>query len=917
MTQARFPRLLLGVLVLLAAVTGPTAPAVAGTGPIPERPDLGLSPLAPATTGGLPVVERALAKLTQHRRLLVIGAHPDDEDTSALVRVSRGEGGEAAYLSLSRGEGGQNLIGTELGVTLGLLRSRELLAARAIDGARQYFSRAYDFGFTRSLDETFGKWPEDVLLTDTVRVIRRFRPQVIVSVFPADARAGHGQHQAAGTVAHEAFEKAGQAGAFPELAAQGLAPWAPESLFRATWFDRGSTSLETDLGLLEPLSGKSFFQLAMAARSQHRSQDMGRVQPLGENHGRYRWEAGPGGAGSADLFAGVDTRLEAIAALLPEGEGRQAASTELAAARKLAEGARAKLTPETLPAVARDLAEILGHLRAARRAAGGTGGAGSTEGAGADLIDEKIGVAERALAAAAGVALDAWAERDEVAPGESLRVDAQVWNASSAAGGAPGLVKVPVEVVSAELTGASPWKVIPAQGDDGQPVVARAGTLAAGDLAVWAFHVTPDSTAEGSARPTVPYFLEKPLKGDLYDWSGAPDPSVLGEPFGPPPLVARFRLRVAGQEIAIEREVVERVGDQARGEVRRPLRVVPRLEVEAEPDLLVWSTGGEPPASRLEVSLRSNLDHPVDGSVQVEVPAGWPAPESAPFRITDPYGEAAVELRVTAPAGLTRGRYALTVVARLADGSTYRAAYPVVDYPHIRATPYPEPSRIEVAAADIRWPKLGAVGYVRGASDRVPQALEAVGVPLEILTGRDLAERDLSRYDAIVVGSRAYETDPELGRNNGRLLDYAKQGGLVLVQYQQYPFVDGGYAPYPLAIARPHDRVTDETAPATLLEPASPVFTTPNRIGPEDWQGWVQERGLYFAHTWAPEYTPLLSFPSSPGYEPGDLHGGLLMAKVGEGTYVYTGLAFFRELPAGVSGAYRLFANLLGLADAT
>ncbi len=915
MTQARLLRLLLGVLALPLALCGLAA---AGTGPIPERPDLGLSPLAPATTGGLPVVERALAKLTQHRRLLVIGAHPDDEDTSALVLVSRGEGGEAAYLSLSRGEGGQNLIGTELGVPLGLLRSRELLAAREIDGARQYFTRAYDFGFTRSLDETFGKWPEDVLLTDTVRVIRRFRPQVIVSVFPADERAGHGQHQAAGTVAHEAFEKAGRAGAFPELAAQGLAPWAPESLFRATWFDRDSTSLETDLGHLEPLSGKSFFQLAMAARSQHRSQDMGRVQPLGENHGRYRWEAGPGGAGSADLFAGVDTRLEAIAALLPPGAARETASTELAAAREGAEAARARLTPETLPAVAADLAGILGHLRAARRAAGEGGGAGSTvgagstEGAAADLIDEKIGVAERALAAAAGVALDAWAERDEVAPGETLRVEAQAWSSSVARGGAP----VPVEVVSVELGGDAPWKVAPARGDDGQPIAAPAGPLAPGDLAAWAFEVSPGD----AAAPTVPYFLAKPLDGDLYDWSGASGPSdssVLGEPFGAPPLVARFTLRLAGQQVAIEREVVERVGDQARGEIRRPLRVVPRLEVEVAPDLLVWSTGGEPPASRLEVSLRSNLGRPVAGSVRVEVPAGWPSPDPVSFRITDPYGEAAAELHVTAPAGLTRGRYPLGVVAALSDGSTYRAAYPVVDYPHIRATPYPEPSRLEVAAADIRWPKLGAVGYVRGASDRVPQALEAVGLPLALLSGHDLAERDLSRYDAIVIGSRAYETDPELGRNNARLLDYARRGGLVLVQYQQYPFVDGGYAPYPLEIARPHDRVTDETAPATLLEPASPVFTTPNRIGPEDWQGWVQERGLYFAHTWAPEYTPLLSFPSSPGYPPGDLQGGLLVAKLGDGTYVYTGLAFFRELPAGVTGAYRLFANLLALADRT
>ncbi|HSL84575.1 MAG TPA: PIG-L family deacetylase, partial [Thermoanaerobaculia bacterium] len=334
------------IVLVLALLTLPLAPA----GPAPAAtqaaaPPLGLSPLEPASTGGLPLVERALAKLTQHRRLLVIGAHPDDEDTSVLALVSRGLGGEAAYLSLSRGEGGQNVIGPELGVELGLLRSRELLAAREVDGARQYFTRAYDFGYTRSLEETLEKWPREVLLLDAVRVIRRFRPQVIVSIFPPGG-GGHGQHQAAGVTAHEAFERAGDAGAFPEPAEadgpSGGGPWAPTALFRATWFDRDSTTLETALGRLDPLSGKSLFQIAMASRSMHRSQDMGRVQPLGAYPGRYAWVAGPGGPESSDLVAGIDTRLEAIAEVLPAGEDgradvRTAAAAELAAARELAE----------------------------------------------------------------------------------------------------------------------------------------------------------------------------------------------------------------------------------------------------------------------------------------------------------------------------------------------------------------------------------------------------------------------------------------------------------------------------------------------------------------------------------------------------------------------------------------------------
>jgi hypothetical protein len=239
---------------------------------------------------------------------------------------------------------------------------------------------------------------------------------------------------------------------------------------------------------------------------------------------------------------------------------------------------------------------------------------------------------------------------------------------------------------------------------------------------------------------------------------------------------------------------------------------------------------------------------------------------------------------------------------------------PEVDYPHIRPTPRPVPARVDLRFADLRLPPLKRVGYVRGASDRVPEFLRQVGVPLELLGPEELESGDLGRYDAIVVGSRAYETDPALARANHRLLDYARNGGLVIVQYQQYPFIEGKFAPFPLDIARPHDRVTDETAAVTLLDPASPVFNTPNKIGPADWEGWIQERGLYFAHTWDAAYKPLLSMkdPDTP-----DLQGSLLVASLGKGHYVYTALALFRQLPAGVPGAYRLFANLLALGKTT
>jgi hypothetical protein len=252
----------------------------------------------------------------------------------------------------------------------------------------------------------------------------------------------------------------------------------------------------------------------------------------------------------------------------------------------------------------------------------------------------------------------------------------------------------------------------------------------------------------------------------------------------------------------------------------------------------------------------------------------------------------------------------LTAVS--SDGQRFASSVKILQYAHIPPTPMLEEATVDVVAADIRLPPVKRIAYVRGAADRVPEALVAVGVPLEFLGEKDLDSGDLSRFDAIVIGSRAYETDTALVRSNNRILDYARNGGLVIVQYQQYAFVEGNFAPYKIEMTRPHDRVTDENAPVRVIAPEHPAFTRTNRIGPEDWTGWVQERGLYFAHTWDPAYTPLLAM-NDPGQP--EQQGGLLVAKVGKGSYVYTGLAFFRQLPAGVPGAYRLFANLLGLAS--
>ncbi|HVE65591.1 MAG TPA: hypothetical protein VNC59_03345, partial [Thermoanaerobaculia bacterium] len=592
-----------------------------------------------------------------------------------------------------------------------------------------------------------------------------------------------------------------------------------------------------------------------------------------------------------DLFEGIDTRLTAIAAGVTDPARRARIEERIRKAEALVTETRAKLAPATLLASAASIAQALAELRAAR-ALVSTPAAG-TEGHTAALLDEKIALAETALATAAEVTIDAVADRETAGPGDPLEVRIGVWNAGSQ----------PIRVESVELESPDGWTLVPLPPGEGKGEAGITPRPVAGNaLGEWIRKASPPAT------PTVPYFLRKPMSGALYDWIEAPA-AVRGEPFQPPPLSAVVRLSIAGAPLALSREVVHRFRDQAFGEIRRPVRAVPAVEVAVEPDRIVWPAA-QKGVKRLEVTLTGNSAKPLSGRVEVESPAGWPAVAPVPFTLESRGDRRFLDVTLRPPQPFKAGRGTFRVSAVLADGTRFASSVRVLDYPHVAATPMPEESVVEVVAADIRLPPVKRVGYVRGASDRVPEALAAIGVPLDVLTPKDLQTGDLSRYDAIVIGSRAYETDPALARANGRVLDYARAGGLVVVQYQQYQFVEGKFAPLPIEIARPHGRVTDENAPVRVLDPASPVFRTSNPIGDSDWAGWVQERGLYFPAKWDPAYTPLLAM-ADPGQS--EHQGALLVAKLGKGTYVYTGLAFFRQLPAGVPGAYRLFANLLGL----
>lgn len=899
--------------------------------------------LEPPSTGGYAALDQRLRMLGHDKRVLMIAAHPDDEDTELLTLLVRGMGAEAAYLSLNRGEGGQNLIGSELGEALGLLRTEELLAARRLDGARQFFTRAYDFGFSKNLDDTWAHWPRDSVLKDVVRTIRRFRPEIVVSIFSGTPRDGHGQHQAAGWAAQEAFRLAGDPTVFPELGRdEGLAPFTPLKLYRSARFDTAATTLTLDGGALDPAVGQSFHQIAMRGRSLHRSQDMGQLQGLGPSAVRLALLQDRTGAGSGGLWDGIDTTLGGVP-LLRSLRGPSLARSQELLSRYVARVDSARLLIATpMRARLRDLLARAGDdlAQARRQVADGVSGSGRAELAGLPDGDPFDGEGRRlrsAQLAGFDVISDAVSEDARVVPGQRVAVTLSVWN--------PGSAPAPVSLCldGVELG----WKLAgDSAGRGGLSGSSRRGTClgyrgASGSLASLGeshdslppgrlIAARVEATVPESEDYSTPYFLRLPRQGDLYQWDPE-DRSVWGLPFEP----ARFRL-TSGE--ADTREITFRGNDQGSGEFRKPVMVVPRVDVHLEPDLEVWPASSRA-ARTFVVTLTHGSRDTTGGVVQLHVPSGWAVPPAQRFRLTREDERAEFRFIVRPPEHPAAGAFEVSAVALTPGGQAYDVGLRTVDHPHIRARTRAVRAAAVVRVTDLVLPRTPHIAYLRGAADRLPEALQSVGLPLELITGADLASRPLGRYGVIVVGPRAWETDAELPANNDQLLAYARAGGTVIVQYQQYAYFLGGFAPYPMTVGsrapgapnagttvtRPggpaaapallggHDRVTDENAPVTVLDPGSPILRIPNRIGPADWRGWVQERGLYFAHSWDPQWKPVVEM-HDPGEGP--LEGGLLVARVGRGTYVYTGVSFFRQLPAGVPGAWRLFANLLALGQA-
>ena len=827
---------------------------------------------------GTAALARAVDGLGQTARVLVVGAHPDDEDTRLIAWLAKGRHAETAYLSLTRGDGGQNLIGNELGEALGAIRTEELLAARRLDGGLQYFGRAYDFGFSKSADETFRHWPRDSVLGDVVRAVRAVRPHVMIAIFSGTPADGHGHHQVSGLLAREAFDAAADTVRFP---VRGFgAAWAPAKFYRNTSYrNHQGATLRYEAGAYDAWLGRSYAELAAISRTQHKSQGQGRLEPKGSSVVSLRREATRVNAGVApeaegDLFAGIDTSWARVRAEVPAA--RRAALDSLPGALAAVRAALDPWRPAgVLPALA----------RAERLIAQGVCGRGEARAAGCDATgdldatrDVTLGRLHTAVRLAAGLELDATAPREQLAVGRPSAVTVTLYN-----------------------RGARPARVtmVQVEGQPDAPTLLRADsatTVAPGESLVRTGLVTPRAA-------TAPWWLARPRDGDTFAIGGG---AATREDWRH---IAAFDA-IAGVEVdgaytVVEATGVRRAADPVRGDVARPAAAVPAVAVALD-QAVAYARAGVPLDRTVPVTLRSADTTRRTVTVRLALPAGLAA-DSAARTVTLAGHDARATVRFRVRGTLAAGRHVLRAEAE-SNGERFATGYQLVDYEHVRPQRLHHPAETAIEAVDVALPARASVAYVPGVSDNVAPMLAQLGLPVTTLDPARLADADLSRYTAIVVGPRAYEAHPMLVAANARLLDFARAGGTLVVQYGQYEMTQPGVMPYPITLGRPAQRVTLEDAPVAPVHAAARVLAAPNRIGAADWQGWVQERATYMPQTADAAYVPVVRM-QDPGEPPNA--NALLVAPIGRGTYVYTTLALFRQLPAGVPGAARLFVNLI------
>jgi LmbE family N-acetylglucosaminyl deacetylase len=885
-----------------------------------------------AVNRGASGLARWLAAIRTRASILMVVAHPDDEDGGLLAYESRGLGARAMLLTLNRGEGGQNAMSDDLYDALGLVRTEELLQADRYYGVDQYWTNVVDYGFSKTREEALEKWGHDRVLADVVRVVRMTHPLIITSVFIGAPTDGHGQHQIAGEMAQEAYLAAGDPSRFPEQIREGLHPWQPLKVYarvpffeptkqgtiydyatdeyvplrffdyvNKTWMNHApSTTIEVPEGEANSVSGLTYWQIAREGWGFQKSQNGGGTIP--EPSVRFTPYHRYGSRVSVpeeekSFYEGIDISLAGIAWLW---KGRPAALLEgLERISELADRAAAEYRPDKPSTIAPLLAEGLQATRQLRQQLRIISPA---DPAGESNVDFELGVKERqferALVLALGLSFDpaiapAHPPRGPFGgegptftaaiPGQTFGVEVHVMNEGTEQ----------VEMRSLELipSDGKAWRI--------QPKAPPLPALASGKEMDAKFAVT----APPDAALTKPYFSRPNLEQPYYNLN---DPQFRNLSFGPYPLIAKLKGAYHGVEFTISKVVQTRQHIEGIGMLEQPLYMAPAISVSISP--LAGAVPLDAKSFTLMCTLRSNVKGHASGVLRLQLPEGWTSsPRDCAFAFVHD-GEKQTASFVIVPRNIAERRYEIQAAAEY-NGKTYSEGYRLAGYAGLRPYPYYQRAAYDAVGVNVKVPPDLRVAFFPGTGDDVPRALEDLGLHPQILSADDLETGTLSNYDAIVLGVRAYAVRPELRTANNRLLDYVHNGGVLVVQYNLQDF-ESDDAPYALSLGNNPQKVVDETSRVEILHPENPVFTWPNQIEEADFAGWEEERGHGFMQKWDPHYVALLE-THDPNQAP--QRGGLLLARYGRGFYIYDAYALYRQLPAGVPGAYRILANLVSV----
>lgn len=798
-----------------------------------------------------------MQKLNVLGSVLYIVAHPDDENTRLITWLANGKKVRTGNLSLTRGDGGQNLIGPELGDALGIIRTQELLEARRIDGGEQFFTRAVDFGYSKSAEESFAKWGKQEVLSDVVRVIRTFRPDIIITRFSTEPGTTHGHHTASAILAHEAFDLAGDPKAFPEQLQQGLEVWQPRRLFfnGSSWWRRDLSEhakndpdwFTVDVGGYDPLLGVSYTELAGRSRSMHKSQGFGAAETRGESLEYLKFEKGDRPKGK-DIFEGIDMTWGRV-------KGGDEFAYRVAAMLEAYDPEQPARSAGVIEALSLEL---------------------EWEFSDEPLVRHMKKELDQLIQHTTGTSIEVLADAHFFPIGTPIQLDLNA-----------------VLRQEADLSIAWPSLVVDIDVPTGME-------LEEGQKRSVLREFGPVSGADE------PFWLGNVRNGNLYNID---PPSLIGKPVLDTKLTNSVSFTVARSTASVPFQAHYKWVDRVAGERIRPVYITPVASVIPKVNNLIALVGTQ----TIEVEVEALTDS-LTGQLNITLPPGWGTTKDIK-RVDIPKRNE----RQTFTFQLMPGEKAEAGAARFefvgAKGKADRTLHEI-DYPHIMPQVYYTPAEVKLVPLDVKT-TAQRVGYVKGAGDDVPQAIQQLGVTVDFIEPATAQFDDLKNYDAIVTGIRAYNATKGMKELHPLLLRYVEEGGTLVVQYNTTPrFGLSGvtdfqidpetFGPYPIKLTR--ERVTVEEAPPTFLDPKHPLLNTPNRITAADFDGWVQERGLYFAGERDPRYTAPIAW-NDPGEDP--LDGALIACDHGKGRFIYTGISFFRQLPAGVPGAYRLFANLI------